>query len=256
MYVCHYTYMFSTVRAGHTKSPAAARQSPRVRAQCSPREACLSPRTGRLNPRRSPATAACQSPRARRTLTLSSNSPPREARRSPAASPQSPPVIQALDLGIPQPNFDVYDTDEDSENEPPLGESPIASDEENNFDESPPSRFMTNFGRDAELDCDLEDGWVIPDGPSSNVGPFTGFSACLLDPEKKKPEDFFDALFEERMYTIIAENTNIYATRKKNSEYILIFINLFYVFTGNILISFVSCFFHPVYSFHVIFTLL
>ena len=49
--------------------------------------------------------------------------------------------------------------------------------------------------------------WIEEDtGPL--IGPYTGFRQCLLDPLKNKPEDFFNELFDVRMYTIMAKETN------------------------------------------------
>ena len=48
--------------------------------------------------------------------------------------------------------------------------------------------------------------------------PYNGFRQCLLDPTANKPEDFFNALFERRMYTIMTEETNKYAQRRKQAR--------------------------------------
>ena len=58
-------------------------------------------------------------------------------------------------------------------------------------------------------------GWVWSEqDEGSMVAPYNGFRQCLLDPTRKEPEDFFKALFNRQMYTIMAEETNRYAQRK------------------------------------------
>ena len=83
----------------------------------------------------------------------------------------------------------------------------------------PNSRRMYQYERDIEKEEDYEIGWewrFEDTGPL--VAPYSGFRQCLLDPTKNQPEDFFDALFEENMYTIIKEETNNYAHRKKQQS--------------------------------------
>ena len=57
--------------------------------------------------------------------------------------------------------------------------------------------------------------WCWPEvdtGPA--IAPYSGFHQCLLNPMQNKPEDFFEALFDQQMYTIMAEETNQYAQKK------------------------------------------
>ena len=77
---------------------------------------------------------------------------------------------------------------------------------------------MVNYQNDRKLEEDYEIGWEwlkCDTGPL--IAPYTGFWQCLLDPLKTKPEDFFNALFDDSMYTIMAEETNKYAHRKKQT---------------------------------------
>ena len=74
---------------------------------------------------------------------------------------------------------------------------------------------MVNFDGDVEHEDDFEMGWEwIEQDEGAMVAPYSGFRQCLLDPTKTKPEDFFKALFNRQMYTIMAEETNKYANRK------------------------------------------
>ena len=45
----------------------------------------------------------------------------------------------------------------------------------------------------------------------SSVGPFLSFSSTIIDLTNPTPELFFNKLFDERMWTIIADVTNAYA---------------------------------------------
>ena len=78
---------------------------------------------------------------------------------------------------------------------------------------------MVNYRNDRELEEEYKIGWEwlkCDTGPL--IAPYTGFWQCLLVPLKTKPEDFFNALFDDNMYTIMAEETNKYAHRKKQTR--------------------------------------
>ena len=95
----------------------------------------------------------------------------------------------------------------------------------------PPSRPMVNFVNDVERGEDYEIGWDwIEEDTGPLIGPYTGFRQCFLDKLKNKPEDFFNGLFDVRMYTIMAKETNKYAHRRKqNCKYK----NFFYFLSKN-----------------------
>ena len=74
---------------------------------------------------------------------------------------------------------------------------------------------MVNYPNDTEVEEDYEIGWEwFKVDPGPYIAPYTGFRQCLLDPTKNRPEDFFNALFDSSMYTIMAEETNKYAQQK------------------------------------------
>ena len=54
---------------------------------------------------------------------------------------------------------------------------------------------------------------ILDNGPST--GPFYSNSYTTVDNPHKKPEVYFNSLFDERMWTIIAESTNVYARSKR-----------------------------------------
>ena len=97
--------------------------------------------------------------------------------------------------------------------------------------DQPPSRLMVNFANDVEREEDYEIGWDwIEEDTGPLIRPYTGFRQCLLDPLKNKPEDFFNELFDVRMYTIMAEETNEYAHRRKQNRK---YKNFFYFLSKN-----------------------
>ena len=68
---------------------------------------------------------------------------------------------------------------------------------------------MVNFQNDIELKEDYEMGWCWPEVDTGlAIAPYSGFCQCPLDSTQNKPEDFFEALFDRRMCTIMAEETN------------------------------------------------
>ena len=74
---------------------------------------------------------------------------------------------------------------------------------------------ITNYLRDEIIDSDLQEGWekiepdIIPDHC-----PFTDSEGINMSTNSHEPEDFFNDIFEDRMFTIMAEETNNYARRK------------------------------------------
>ena len=84
--------------------------------------------------------------------------------------------------------------------------------------ERPPSRPIIIFPNDTENEDDYTIGceWHEVD-PGPLIALYNSFQQCFLDPTRKKPEDFFNALFESRMYTIMAKETNKYVQQRKQA---------------------------------------
>ena len=74
---------------------------------------------------------------------------------------------------------------------------------------------ITNYSTDQINDLDLANGWekIEPDIKPDH-GPFTGIQGLNMSGNSREPEDFFKDIFEDRMFTIMAEETNNYARRK------------------------------------------
>ena len=74
---------------------------------------------------------------------------------------------------------------------------------------------IVNYPRDEILDCDIEQGWekiqpdIIPDHC-----PFTGTPGLNMSTDSCLPEDFFNDIFDDRMFTIMAKERNNYARKK------------------------------------------
>ena len=141
---------------------------------------------------------------------------------SPPASPlgSSPP---ASPLGSSPPASPLGSSPPAS----PLGSSPpgspgppVNADDESDDEFGIPYeklnyRPMVNYERDVEEEQDFEIGWEWNErDPGPDLSPCDDYRSCLLDKEKDAPEDFFMALFNRQMFTIMAENTNMYARRR------------------------------------------
>ena len=64
---------------------------------------------------------------------------------------------------------------------------------------------------------DEADGWKVEQNDVNlwSCGPFLGYPSTIVDiVPPPKPETFFNALFDERMWSVISEATNSYASSK------------------------------------------
>ena len=91
---------------------------------------------------------------------------------------------------------------------------------EYNLPHSPPTMHLqtieiVNCQGDIELQEDLENGWlrITHDVPPSNPQ-FTDTPGLNIETNAWEPEVFFDQLFDNRMFTIMAEETNNYARQQ------------------------------------------
>ena len=74
------------------------------------------------------------------------------------------------------------------------------------------------YDQDVIVAEDINNGCEKPDiDEVSDQGPFIGTPGLNLDTESRKPEDFFNNFFDDRMFTIIANATNDYAHKKIRS---------------------------------------
>ena len=74
---------------------------------------------------------------------------------------------------------------------------------------------ISNFLRDTELEEDVLNGWKkVKNDEVPDHGPFTDFEGLNFSTDSHHKEDFFNQLFDESMYTIMALETNSYAHDK------------------------------------------
>ena len=74
---------------------------------------------------------------------------------------------------------------------------------------------ISNYSRDTELEDDVLNGWMrVENDQVPDHGPFTEVEGLNFSTESRKPEDFFNQLFDQSMYTIMAQQTNAYAHDK------------------------------------------
>lgn len=125
------------------------------------------------------------------------------------------------------------DTDSDSNTiimEPPEIPSSVDGDSDSNYsdysdlpyeiEEPNPEPELTavpivNYARDEVHPDDSQLGWDRLEkdtGPS--YGPFMGTSGLIMDNSDNVPEKYFEAFFEESMWTLLAEQTNHYARQR------------------------------------------
>ena len=82
---------------------------------------------------------------------------------------------------------------------------------------------MANHPGDVECEEDYELGWEwFETDPGPLIALYSDFQQCLLDLAKDKPEDFFNALFENWMYTIMAGQTNLYARQQIQGKFTIL----------------------------------
>ena len=74
---------------------------------------------------------------------------------------------------------------------------------------------ISNFSRDTELEEDILNGWKkVENDEVPNHSPFTYFDGLNFSTKSRNPEDFINQLFDESMYTRMAQETNSYAHDK------------------------------------------
>lgn len=87
----------------------------------------------------------------------------------------------------------------------------------NNFHHNLPTYDIDNMDLNVH-ETDSSKGWIREDNDSgSSCGPFLSSSSTNIDLTNPKPELFFNELFDERMWTIIAEASNEYARSKSRN---------------------------------------
>ena len=113
---------------------------------------------------------------------------------------------------LPQDNHFQFNHPPDNEDDNDYYQIEMHTTNSQNDDDFTP---ITNYLRDEIIDSDLQEGWekiepdIIPDHCS-----FTDSEGINMSTNSCEPEDFFNDIFEDRMFTIMAEETNNYACQK------------------------------------------
>ena len=159
-------------------------------------------------------------------------SPPPPSPSPPLPTPSPPPTPLSTSSRSPSPSPSISSSDDDNDNVFTTVIDPDDNDDDFGIPlNRPRSRPMVNYEGDTENELDYELGWEwIEEDPGPMIAPYSGFRQSLLNPAKNKPEDFFEALFEDRMYTIMADETNRYAHKRRSSKYIYS-LHIIYYFT-------------------------
>ena len=85
----------------------------------------------------------------------------------------------------------------------------------NYFDQDIVTMPIQIYPNDKILACDTQRGWTRPypdDMPLQ--GPFTARQGLNIDMATKKPEDFFNLMFDDHMFETMADETNKYARNR------------------------------------------
>ena len=74
---------------------------------------------------------------------------------------------------------------------------------------------IINYAGDVEHEEDFGNGWEWTErDPGSSCGLFIGNPGLLIEPQSHTPEGFFKLLFNNSMWTLLAQQTNIYARQR------------------------------------------
>ena len=114
-------------------------------------------------------------------------------------------------------NAHVRNTDEDANPPNPMGLS---------------EKDIITYSGDHEHEDDCELGWEwIFNRPDrgAEYGPFLGRNILLIDPRHRSPEDIFDYLFDNDMWTHLSKATNSYAAQKQTGKLISYRSSLYYI---------------------------
>ena len=74
---------------------------------------------------------------------------------------------------------------------------------------------IVNYAGDVEHKEDFENGWEWNEkDPGSSCGPFIGQPGLFIEPPSRTPEGFFNLLFNNSMWTLLAQQKNIYVRQR------------------------------------------
>ena len=133
--------------------------------------------------------------------------------------------IEIFHQPLDNPESDSHDSDENNahseENEDDSEEDQehymVYQEENNGVDNNIhlPQIPIVNYVGDVEHEEDFANGWEWTErDPGSSCGPFISQQGLVIEPPSHSPEGFFKLLFDNSMWTLLAQQTNIYVRDK------------------------------------------
>ena len=126
------------------------------------------------------------------------------------------PIMQGSTL---QPDYNELSSNDEfeihSNNLPPSSPEPNESSDSDDETIISGVRYpMVNFNCDIDYEEDFEWDWVETD-PGASYRPFTGTPGLrIFQMTNLQPKDFFNEMFQDQMYQLMADETNRYANNR------------------------------------------
>ena len=129
-------------------------------------------------------------------------------------------------------NVDENDSDGEQDHQHYIVQQDENDDDNNDIENNVPLPQvpLVNFNGDVEHEEDFGNGWEWTEtDPGSSCGPFIGQPGLLIQPASRTPEGFFNLLFDLSMWTLLAQQTNIYARQRIQQLCGIIYLLFIYV---------------------------
>ena len=129
-------------------------------------------------------------------------------------------------------NVDENDSDGEQDHQHYIVQQDENDDDNNDIQNNVPLPQvpLVNFNGDVEHKEDFGNGWEWTEtDPGSSCGPFIGQPGLLIQPASHTPEGFFNLLFDLSMWTLLAQQTNIYARQRIQQLRGIIYLLFIYV---------------------------
>ena len=129
-------------------------------------------------------------------------------------------------------NVDENDSDGEQDHQHYIVQEDESNDDNNDIENNVPlpQVQLVNFNGDVEHEEDFGNGWEWTEtDPGSSCGPLIGQPGLLIQPASRTPEGFFNLLFDPSMWTLLAQQTNIYARQRIQQLHGIIYLLFIYV---------------------------
>ena len=127
-------------------------------------------------------------------------------------------------------NVDENDSDGEQDHQHYIVQQDENDDDNNDIENNVtlPQVPLMNFNGDVKHK-DFGNGWEWTEtDPGSSCGPFIGQPGLLIQPASRTPEGFFNLLFDPSMWTLLAQQTNIYVRQRIQQLRGIIYLFMFY----------------------------